>query len=88
MQAGEPVALFLGNCPQCGTAHLGNQKRCAVVCPCGPLNKVHGLHHPLDHLQARMFVAAAPLLAVVDAVRATSALAPVYVAHCADLLPA
>ena len=82
------MALFLGNSLLYGVTHPGIQKRGAAVCPCGPLNKAPGLHYPLDHLQARMFVAAVPLLAVVAAVRATSALAAVLAAHCADLLPA
>ena len=88
VQSGDPVALFLGNCPQYVMAHLGIQKLGAVVCPCGPLNKAHELHYQLDDLQARVIVAAAPLLPVVDAVRATTALAHVFVVHCADLLPA
>ena len=41
VKAGDPVALFLGNCPQYVMAHLGIQKLGAVVCPCGPLNKAH-----------------------------------------------
>jgi len=88
VKAGDPVALFLGNCPQYVMAHLGIQKLGAVVCPCGPLNKAHELRYQLDDLQARVIVAAAPLLPVVDAVRATTALAHVFVVHCADLLPA
>jgi long-chain acyl-CoA synthetase len=87
VQAGDPVALFLGNCPQYVMAHLGIQKLGAVVCPCGPLNKAHELHYQLDDLQARVIVAAAPLLPVVDAVRASTALAHVFVVHYADLLP-
>ena len=85
---GEPVALFMGNCPQYVVAHVGIQKAGAVVCPCGPLNKAHELQYQLDDLKARVIVAAAPLLPVVDQVRATTALAHVFVVHYADLLPA
>ena len=44
VRSGDPVALFLGNCPQYVMAHLGIQKLGAVVCPCGPLNKAHELN--------------------------------------------
>ncbi|OYU98763.1 MAG: AMP-dependent synthetase [Burkholderiales bacterium PBB5] len=88
VRAGEPVALFLGNCPQYVVAHIGIQKLGAIVCPCGPLNKEHELQYQLDDLQARVIVAAAPLLPVVDQVRARTALQHVFVVHYADLLPA
>ncbi|HNK05336.1 MAG TPA: AMP-binding protein, partial [Giesbergeria sp.] len=39
VQKGEPVALFMNNCPQYLMAHYGIQKIGAIVCPCGPLNK-------------------------------------------------
>ena len=38
VQKGEPVALFMNNCPQYVMAHYGIQKIGAIVCPCGPLN--------------------------------------------------
>ena len=88
VRAGEPVALFLGNCPQYVMAHLGIQKIGAIVCPCGPLNKAHELQYQLADLQARVIVAAAPLLPVVAQVREQTALAHVFVVHYADLLPA
>ena len=40
---GEPVALFMQNCPQYAIAHYGIQKLGAIVCPCGPMNKEHEL---------------------------------------------
>ena len=84
---GEPVALFLSNCPQYVMAHLGIQKLGAVVCPCGPLNKEHELQYQLADLQARVIVAAAPLLPTVDKVRADTALQHTVVVHYADWLP-
>ncbi|MBI5260075.1 MAG: AMP-binding protein [Burkholderiales bacterium] len=84
---GEPVALFMGNCPQYVIAHVGIQKLGAIVCPCGPLYKEHELQYQLADLQARVIVAAAPLLPTVDKVRASTALAHVFVVHYADLLP-
>lgn len=87
VQPGEPVALFMGNCPQYVVAHVGTQKAGAVVCPCGPLNKAHELQYQLDDLKARVIVAAAPLLPIVEQVRTQTALQHVFVVHYADLLP-
>jgi len=88
VKKGEPVVLFLNNCPQYLVAHFGIQKIGAIVCPSGPLNKEHELAYQLDDLQARVIVAASSLLPVVDKVRAQSKLAHVFVVHYADLLPA
>lgn len=88
VKKGEPVVLFLNNCPQYLIAHFGIQKIGAIVCPSGPLNKEHELAYQVNDLQARVIVAASSLLPVVDKVRAQSALAHVFVVHYADLLPA
>ena len=85
---GEPVALFMNNCPQYVIAHCGIQKLGAIVCPCGPLNKEHELAYQLGDLRARVIVAADVLLPVVDKVRAGSTLEQVFVVRYADLLPA
>ncbi len=87
VQKGEPVALFMNNCPQYVMAHYGIQKIGAIVCPCGPLNKEHELAYQLNDLQARVIVAADGLLPVVDKVRANTALAHVFVVRYGDLLP-
>lgn len=87
VKKGEPVVLFLNNCPQYLVAHFGIQKIGAIVCPSGPLNKEHELAYQVNDLKARVIVAASSLLPVVDKVRAQSALAHVFVVHYADLLP-
>ena len=87
VQRGEPVALFMNNCPQYVMAHYGIQKIGATVCPCGPLNKEHELEYQLTDLQARVIVAADVLLPVVDKMRARTALAHVFVVRYGDLLP-
>ncbi|MDA7418924.1 AMP-binding protein [Xenophilus arseniciresistens] len=84
---GEPVVLFLNNCPQYLVAHYGIQKIGAIVCPSGPLNKEHELAYQVNDLKARVIVAASPLLPVVEQVRPASSLAHVFVVHYADLLP-
>jgi len=88
VRKGDPVVLFLGNCPQYLVAHYGIQKAGAIVCPSGPLNKEHELAYQVGDLSARVIVAAADLLPVVDRVRAqVDSLAHVFVVHYADLLP-
>ncbi len=84
---GDPVALFMQNCPQYAIAHYGIQKLGAIVCPCGPMNKEHELQYQLEDLGARVIVAADKLLPTVDKVRASTALEHVFVVHYADLLP-
>ena len=85
---GEPVALFMNNCPQYLLAHYAIQKIGAIVCPCGPLNKAHELQYQLEDLQARVILAADNLLPIVDQVRAQTALAHVLAVRYGDLLPA
>ncbi len=84
---GEPVALFMSNCPQYIMAHFGIQKLGAIVCPCGPLFKAHELQYQLSDLQARVIVAAEPLLDVVEEVRDQTAIEHVFVVRYTDLLP-
>jgi len=88
VKKGEPVVLFLNNCPQYLVAHFGIQKIGAIVCPSSPLNKEHELAYQANDLQARVIVAAAALLPVVRKVQPGSALAHVFVVHYADMLPA
>ncbi len=85
---GEPVALFMNNCPQYLVAHYAIQKIGAIVCPCGPLNKAHELEYQLSDLQARVIIAADGLLSIVDQVRAATALQHVLAVRYGDLLPA
>ena len=88
VRKGDPVVLFLNNCPQYLAAHFGIQKIGAIVCPSGPLNKEHELAYQANDLKARVIVAASWLMPVVDKVRAASSLEHVFVVHYADLLPA
>ena len=87
VQRGEPVALFMNNCPQYFLAHYAIQKIGAVVCPCGPLNKAHELQYQLSDLGARVIIAADNLLPIVDQVRPDTALQHVLAVRYGDLLP-
>ena len=87
VKKGDPVVMFLNNCPQYIVAHYGIQKLGAIVCPSGPLNKEHELGYQVGDLKARVIVAAANLVPVVEKVRAQGTLEHVFVVHYADLLP-
>ena len=87
VKKGDPVVLFMGNCPQYLMAHYGIQKIGAIVCPASSLFKEHELGYQVGDLKARVIVAAWELLPVVDKVRAASSLEHVFVVHDADLLP-
>jgi long-chain acyl-CoA synthetase len=84
---GDPVALFVGNCPQYVMAHVGIQKLGAVACPCSPLFKEHELAYQLGDLRARVVVAADALLPIVEKVRQDSALEHVFAIDLGELLP-
>ncbi|MES5484516.1 AMP-binding protein [Bradyrhizobium sp. INPA03-11B] len=84
---GEPVALFMNNCPQYMMAQFGIQKIGAIASPCGALNKEHELAYQLDDLGARVIVAAEPLLPIVRQVRDKTKLEHVFVVRYTDLLP-
>ncbi|MGN8550485.1 AMP-binding protein [Bradyrhizobium sp. 13971] len=84
---GEPVALFMNNCPQYLMAQYGIQKIGAIASPCGALNKEHELAYQLDDLGARVIVAAEPLLPIVAQVRDKTRLEHVFVVRYPDLLP-
>ncbi len=47
VRKGEPVALYMQNCPQYLIAHLGIQKLGAIVAPCSPLFKAVELGYQL-----------------------------------------
>ena len=87
VKKGEPVALFMNNCPQYLVAHYAIQKIGAIVCPCGPLNKAHELQYQLDDLKARVIIAADKLLPIIEQVRAETALEHVLAVRYGDLLP-
>ena len=87
VQKGDPIALFMSNCPQYIMAHFGIQKLGAIVCPCGPLFKEHELQYQLSDLQARVIVAADTLLDVVQNVLEQTAIEHVFVVRYAELLP-
>lgn len=84
---GDPVALFMNNCPQYIMAQYGIQKIGAICSPCGALNKEHELTYQLDDLGAKVIVAAEPLLPIVRNVRGDTQIEHVFSVRYTDLLP-
>lgn len=84
---GEPVALFMQNCPQYVIAHLGILKLGALVSPCSPLFKSAELEYQLGDLDARVVIAADDLLPVLAAVGETVRPRHVLLVHYEDMLP-
>jgi len=84
---GDRVALFLQNCPQAILAHLATAKLGAIVVPCGPLSRQHELRDQLADSAAKILVAAADLMPIVEAARPGTAVATVITTRYADLQP-
>jgi long-chain acyl-CoA synthetase len=84
---GEPVALFMQNCPQYVIAHLAIQKLGAIVSPCSPLFKSVELAYQLGDLGAKVIIAADNLLPIIESARGETALQSVLVVHYQDFLP-
>lgn len=86
VKKGDPVVLYMNNCPQYVMAHYGIQKLGAIVCPCSPLNKEYELSYQLTDLQARVIVAADHLLPTVERVIGATSLQHVFAVRYGDLL--
>lgn len=84
---GDPVVLFMNNCPQFVVAAFGIQKLGAIVCPCSPLNREHELAYQMGDLQNRVVVVAEELLPLVNKVRSQTAVEHVFGVRYAELLP-
>jgi long-chain acyl-CoA synthetase len=88
VRQGEPVALFMQNCPQYVIAHIAIQKLGAIVSPCSPLFKSHELAYQLADLGAQVMIAAGNLQPIVEAVRHETPVRTVMLVHYEDMLPA
>jgi long-chain acyl-CoA synthetase len=87
VRKGEPVTLFMNNCPQYIIAQYGIQKIGAVCCPTSSLNKEHELLAQLDDLKPRVIVAEQSLLPLVRQVLDRTTLEHIFVTRYTDLLP-
>lgn len=84
---GEPIALFMQNCPQYVIAHLAIQKIGAVVSPCSPLFKSIELAYQLNDLGAHLIIAADNLYPLVKEVLPQTQIQQVFLVHYQDLIP-
>ena len=84
---GDRVALFLQNCPQAILAHLATAKLGGIVVPCGPLSRQHELRDQLADSGAKVLVAAADLMPIVEAARPGTSVSTVITTRYADLQP-
>lgn len=87
VKKGDPVALYMQNCPQYVIAHLGIQRLGAIVSPCSPLFKSHELTYQLADLGARIVIAAADLYPIVQEARAATQVNTVMLVNYDDMLP-
>jgi long-chain acyl-CoA synthetase len=87
VKKGDPVALFMQNCPQYAIAHLGIQKLGAIVNPCSPLFKSIELAYQLGDSGARLIIAADNLYPIIESARAETQLSDVLLVHYQDMLP-
>lgn len=88
VRKGQPVALFMQNCPQYTIAHLGIQKLGAIVSPCSPLFKAHELTYQLGDLGTEVVIAAANLVPIVQEARAETRVRTVLAVDYTRMLPA
>lgn len=87
VRKGDPVALFMQNCPQYLLAHFAIQKLGAIASPCSPLFKSRELAYQLADLGARVIIAASNLLPLVRSIRAETQVNTVLSVRYGDLLP-
>lgn len=87
VQKGEPVALFMQNCPQYVIAHLAIQKMGAVVSPCSPLFKSIELAYQLSDLGVRIIIAADNLYPIIKEVVSQIQIEKIFLVHYQDLIP-
>jgi long-chain acyl-CoA synthetase len=88
VQKGEPVVLFLQNCPQYLVCHYGIQKMGAIVVPSNPMFKEMELEYLLKDLDARVIVTLDDLVPIVDNVWDKTRLQYVIATRYQDFLPA
>jgi long-chain acyl-CoA synthetase len=87
VQKGEPVALFMQNCPQYVIAYLAIQKAGAIVSPCSPLFKPLELAYQLSDLGTRMVIAADNLYAILKEVLPQTQVEKTFLINYGDFIP-
>ena len=86
--AGDPVAIYLQNCPQFHIVFFALMKLGAVHVPVNPMFKRNELAYELQDSGAKAIVTLDQLLPMVEQVRAQTSVARVFTTSFADFLPA
>ncbi len=87
VRPGDPVAVFLGNCPQFAVAFLGILKLGAVHVPVSPMFKEHELVHELTDTGAQVIVAQDALVPLVQSVADRAPMRLILSTGLGDMLP-
>ncbi len=87
LRPGDRVAIFLENCPQFAIAYYGALKTGAIVVCLNPMHKAVELQHEFEDSGARVLVTSDQGYAVVEPIRAETALEAVVVTSYRDFLP-
>lgn len=92
VQAGDRVAIFMQNCPQCAAALYGVLRANCVVVPVNPMNRAEELKHFIIDPQTKVVICSADLAGIVASanagVPAAQQLAQVLVTRYTDAMPA
>ena len=87
VRAGDRVAIFLENSPQFAIAYYGTLRAGGIAVCLNPMHKAVELQHEFDDSGARVLVTSDQLYAVVEPIRAHTALEAVVVTAYRDFLP-
>ncbi len=87
IRRGDPVALFLGNCPQFIIAFYGILKAGAIHVPINPMFKEHELLYELNDTNATLVIADHGLVPLVRKVQDQSNVTRVLATGMADMIP-
>lgn len=85
--AGDPVAVFMGNCPQFVIAFFGILRAGGIHVPVNPMFKEHELVHELTDTGAKLVIADHGLVPLVESVRETCGLRQIFGTGIADVIP-
>jgi acyl-CoA synthetase (AMP-forming)/AMP-acid ligase II len=88
VRPGDRVAIFLENCPQFAIAYYGALKAGAINVCLNPMHKAVEMRHELADSGARAIITSEPGWAVVQPLRADTALQAVAVTSYRDYVPA
>lgn len=87
VKKGEPVALFMQNCPQFLISFYAIQRIGAIVGPCSPMFKEWELEYEINELKARVIIANSYLYPIIKNTKQSTTLEHVIITPFSDFLP-